>query len=386
MTFRGVLTVDRVSWGNPFVGPYFWQGGPNRAMLWVVVSRCTLEFGGDPIAVAEGGTLEAEYALFDPGDIELFATGPGTIRETGYRTTAGEGRARLAQFGLTRELAEQATAAVRPWIARAYARGAAVRRIVDRLEVAEIFDGQTYDPVAARYQGAWLDLPALANALSAELDPAQSSILIQALHLAAVVAERPEDEVVWMATAELAVLRRPGERTFKRLAVEQPDVLVRALVTLKRTGEREGSETGPGRQEIIARLEGRAHRSPAASTRLAAIAAVLGAREVPARGPLTDPELWALEAKLSLGETDGVIDQLEAIERRGGRVPGTMYLRARVGLMAGSEDPHTLAERVSALSTSMAAFHELQLLAAQAWEAAGDVRRAHAFARDLADN
>jgi hypothetical protein len=31
----------------------------------------------------------------------------------------------------------------------------------------------------------------------------------------------------------------------------------------------------------------------------------------------------------------------------------------------------------------MSAFHELQLLAAQAWAASGDVRRAHAFARDL---
>lgn len=345
-----------------------------------------LEFGEDLIAVAEGGTFEAEYALFDPGDIELFATGPGTIRETGYRTTAGEARARLVQFGVTRELAEKAVAAVRPWIARAFARGAAVRRIVNRLEVAELFDGHTYDPVAARYEGAWLDLPALVTALSAELDPAQSSTLIQAIHLAALVAERPDDEIVWLATAELAALRRPGERTYKRLAVEQPEALVAALVTLKRSGEREGSDLGPGRQEIMARLQGRAQRSPAAIARLAAIGAVLGARELPTRGPLADPELWALEAKLSLGETDGVIEQLESIERRGGRLPGTTYLRARVALMVGSEDPHALAERVSALSTSMAAFHELQLLAAQAWEAAGDVRRAHAFARDLADN
>jgi hypothetical protein len=34
----------------------------------------------------------------------------------------------------------------------------------------------------------------------------------------------------------------------------------------------------------------------------------------------------------------------------------------------------------------MASFHELQLLAAQAWLAAGDPRRARAFARDLVDN
>jgi hypothetical protein len=41
---------------------------------------------------------------------------------------------------------------------------------------------------------------------------------------------------------------------------------------------------------------------------------------------------------------------------------------------------------VSALSQSMSAFFELELLAAQAWSAAGDARRARAFARDLVDN
>jgi len=54
--------------------------------------------------------------------------------------------------------------------------------------------------------------------------------------------------------------------------------------------------------------------------------------------------------------------------------------------MTRSEDPGAIAKRVSDLSTSMAAFHELQLLAAQAWLAAGDARRARAFARDLLDN
>jgi hypothetical protein len=54
--------------------------------------------------------------------------------------------------------------------------------------------------------------------------------------------------------------------------------------------------------------------------------------------------------------------------------------------MVGSEDPRAIAEHVASLSTSMGAFHELQLLTAQAWAAAGDVRRAHAFARDLSEN
>src|SRR5208283_1562851 len=51
-----------------------------------------------------------------------------------------------------------------------------------------------------------------------------------------------------------------------------------------------------------------------------------------------------------------------------------------------TEEPRGIAERASAMSTSMGAFHELQLLAAQAWAAAGEVRQAHAFARDLLED
>ena len=107
---------------------------PRDAVSSSFVSRCTLELGGELVAAAEGATLEAEYALFDAGEIELSATAPGTIRETGYRTTVGEARTRLAHLGATRELAEEATAIAKAWIAKAYARGAAVRRIVRRYD------------------------------------------------------------------------------------------------------------------------------------------------------------------------------------------------------------------------------------------------------------
>jgi hypothetical protein len=159
--------------------------------------------------------------------------------------------------------------------------------------------------------------------------------------------------------------------------------MVRSISLLKRTGEREGLETGPGRREIVAWLRSRARRVPAAAARLAAIEAILGAREAPSRGPLADTDLWGIETRLSMGDTASVLDRLDTIEQHRGRLPATAYLRARVALMSGTEEPLAIAERVSALSTSMSAFHELQLLAAQAWAAAGDVRRAQAFARDL---
>jgi hypothetical protein len=351
------------------------------------VTRCTLDLAGELVCTADGGAFESEYALFDPADIELSAAGPGTTRETGYRTTAGEAQSRLAKLGVTRQLAEEALAAARPWIARAYARGAAARRIVDQLGPAELFDGRSYDAAPRRYAGAWLDLPELTIALSAEIEPARASNLLQALHLAALLTERPEGDPLTLGTAELTAQRRPGERTFKRVVLDEPHALVHALGALRRAPEREGRpEGGPGRLEILAWARGRAQRAPADAERLAAIEAALAIREPPARGPLADAELWAVETRLSHGEVDGTLELIEAIERRRGRLPGTMYLRARVALMAMTDQPQAIAERVSSLSTSMSAFHELHLLAAQAWAAAGDVRRAHAFARDLSED
>jgi hypothetical protein len=352
------------------------------------VSRCTLELAGECVVVAQGGTPEAEYLLFDPGDIELSASGPGTIREAGYRTTAGEARGRLAQAGLTRRLAEEVAAATLPF-AKAFARGAAVRRIAAQLEAAEIFDGQCYDTATARYLGAWLDLPALVSAVAARLDIAQGAepvVLFQGLHLAALLAEHPDDAPLVLNTSEVTGQRRPGERTFRRLVVHQPGVLLEALRGLRLGREPTTTETGPGRTEIVRWLRQRAQRLPASASRFAAMQAALGARDQPQRGPLAAADLWQLETRLSMGETEGVLDRVEGIERTRGRLPGTTYLRERVALLAGAEEPRAIAERVSALSTSMAEFHELQLLAAEAWSAAGDVRRARAFARDLSDN
>ena len=90
--------------------------------------------------------------------------------------------------------------------------------------------------------------------------------------------------------------------------------------------------------------------------------------------------------RLSQGDVSGILDEIDTVEKRRGRLPGTAYLRARAELWLHPEEPREIAERISALSTSMPTFHELELLAAQAWAAAGDARRAKAFARDLLEN
>jgi hypothetical protein len=346
------------------------------------VSRCTLQLGDTVVLVAQGGPPEAEYALFDLGEIELLATEPGRIREIGYRTVVAHARARLAESGITPKSAEDAATSFGPGVARAYSRGAAVRRIVDQLGAAELFDGRMYDAATGTYAGHWLDLGALGGDLRLPRAPA----LLQAMHLAALLAEYDDDVPLVLATSQVSAARRPGERTFRRVSFDDPGQLANALRALRPPPEREGSEAGPTRQEILTWVRDRAAFVPACRERLAGIKAVLETREPPTRGPLADGELWALETKLAAGEIADVAERLDAFERRRGRLPGTMYLRARLALMTGSEEPGAIADRVSALSTSMAAFHELHLLAAQAWAAAGDARRARAFARDLIDN
>ena len=85
---------------------------------------------------------------------------------------------------------------------------------------------------------------------------------LQALHLAALLAERPEDETVALATSEVTAQRRPGERTYKRVALDRPNLLVHSIGVLKGTVDREGPETGPGRLEIVGWLRARARRVP----------------------------------------------------------------------------------------------------------------------------
>jgi hypothetical protein len=340
--------------------------------------RCSLHLAGTIAVEARGGAAEVEYALFDPGDIELHATEPGTIREMGYRTTAGAARKRLAEAGVTAALAEEVRQAAVPHVARAYARSPAVRTVVDRFDASELLEARTFDAASGKYVGRWLDLALLAD----DLGVARAGALLQTVYLAATLADLPEDAPVYLETADLTAQRPPGQRTLKRMDLQGGQELPLALRGLKpRT--REAPEATPGRLEIVQWVRERALRAPAAKERLAAIEAALAMRQPPARGPLAETVLWNLESKLERGESGGVLEQIEGLEKRRGRTPATIYLRARVALLTGAEDPRAVAERVSALSTSIGSFPELQLLAAQAWARAGEKRRAEAFARDL---
>jgi hypothetical protein len=347
---------------------------------------CTLKIGDRTLIESPGGPLEAEYALVDAGNIELQSESPGTIREVGYFTNVADARGRLEAAGVTIGIVEEVAALMRADLGRVYARGTAVRRVLDQLSAYELFEPRTYEAGLRRYVGRWLDLEGLAR----DLKIPRAGVALEAIFLFAAVAEaRPEARIA-LTTSGYTRERRPGERTYRRVALDHVVEIPGALRALA-----EGQvplapdrTSGPSRTDLLAAITARSSTiaAPEARARLDDLARSLMARGMPGRGPLGDRELWALEEQLAHGTATGVIERVDTIERARGRLPGTMYLRAKASLMLGLERPQVIAERVSALSSTMNSFFELDLLAGEAWLAAGDTRKAKAFARDLVEN
>jgi hypothetical protein len=361
---------------------------------------CVLIVADHVIVRADAGPLEAELALFHPDCIELRTTDPGAVREAGYRTTASEGRARLADAGITSELAEATADAIRAHLAAWYARGAVVRRAVSELGAAEMFDGKTYLSAPRAYEGRWLDLAALQFEIG---DPDVARVL-QAMYLAALLAEVPDDADVYLATLALTQNQRPGARTYKRVTFGDAASWPSRLAELG-AGRTPPSvrEAGPTRVEVLDWLSARAQSSlsvareraerieraiattPQAGVAKPVPAPTLSSRVPPSRGPLSDPVAWSIEAQLDAGEANAALARIDMMERDRGSSPCVVYLRSRASLMLKREDPQVIAERVSMLAAS-ASFDELELLAAQAWAAAGNMHRALPYARVLASN
>lgn len=203
---------------------------------------------------ADAGPLEAELALFGADCIELRTTDPGAVREAGYRTTAAEARDRLADVGVTLELAERTVRAMLPHLAACYARGPVVRRAVQELGAAEMFDGQVYLSGARAYEGQWLDLAAMTFDLG---DPGLARAL-QGMHLAALLAEVPDDADVYLSTLSLTQNQRPGVRTHRRVvfgeAERWPELITAFAENRPASSVREG---GPTRVEVLDWLHAR---------------------------------------------------------------------------------------------------------------------------------
>jgi hypothetical protein len=338
-----------------------------------LLSTCSLEIAGSSVLRSEDGPPEVEYLLFDSAEIELRSVALQSVRETGYRTTAGDALERLEAAGITLNLAREAATALVPTVRNAYARGAA-RRGIQLLGPEELFDGYVYDARTKSYQGLWLDL----QALSTDLSIPNASAVIQAMFFVSVLSELPRTTEIHLSTAEYTKDRRAGERSHRRVSVKNAELLPEALRMLapRSAFEADAKHTGSELVEILAK---RGMIDPA---RLKKIQDALAVAEAPRRGPLSDPEIWTIETSLSAGETDGMLERIETLERTRGRQPATIYLRSRATLMLGSEAPEVIAERLSQLSISHP-FAELELLTAQAWWAAGKPSRALPFARNI---
>ena len=346
---------------------------------------CVLIVAERVIVRADAGPLEAELALFDQECIELRTTDPGAVREAGYRTTAREARERLAAAGITPELAELTARSMVPNLASVYARGPVVRRAVRELGAAEMFDGSVYLSAARAYEGQWLDLAGMTFDLG---DPELARAL-QAMHLVALLSEVPDDADVYLSTLCLTQNQRPGVRTFKRVSFGEASKWPQLVSAFAETAPSSLlREAGPTRIEVLDWLRARSERAlPSGVERAGRIERAVAStdRRPPSRGPLSDPVAWSIESQLDAGEATAALARIDAMERDRGSNPCVVYLRSRASLLLKREDPRVIAERISTLATS-ASFDELELLAAQAWAAAGNMGRALPYARVLASN
>jgi hypothetical protein len=355
------------------------------------VVTCTLRIG-DRVALSSGAAPEVEYALFDAGEIELAATGPGMVQEVGYQTTTDDALGRLKDAGLTWSVVVETAAAMQPVLAMTYARGLAVRRIATAFGPAELFEGQFYDAAAKQYVGRWLDLPSLGE----DMGFPRLSQLLQAMHLVAVLREATSGDPVRLSTRDIMAHSRPGQRSFRRGTIPPLGGLRdklrsfaadarETLLTRQRARADAERDEGPSAAEILGVLEDRIVLTPETESqdRLRAIARAVSVRTRAEEGHLALPELAALDEELSRGVVAGIADRVDGLERTHGKLGALGYLRLRAQFLAGRDAPRAVAEKVSGLALTLPTLAPLQLLAAEAWNAAGEPSRALPFARDL---
>src|SRR5579864_661498 len=166
---------------------------------------------GDRVVLRAASPPEAEYALFELGDIELRASEPGRVREHGYQTTVERARERLSQQGVTAAFARECAVAMHPILSEAYARGPAVRHVARYFGPLELFQSDAFD-ASFHYHGVFLDLPQLVR----DLDMKGAAAVLQACYLAAVLEGEEDATTVFLSTDAWTKTRKPGERSHKR--------------------------------------------------------------------------------------------------------------------------------------------------------------------------
>lgn len=338
---------------------------------------------GDRVVLRANAAPEAEYILFEIADIELRSSEGGRVREHGYQTTVERARARLRQAGATASLARDCATTMHPVLSKAYARGLAAKHVAPYLGPLELFQADNYDAGSHSYRGVFIDLPLMV----ADLATPAAAVALQALYLAALIEDEADETTIFLSTESWTKQRKPGERTHRRPNVSALPNIRTLLADLAGLGPKPDIREQLPRADVIAFVRARAEAAGDDDARAlyASLERAVAVRDIPERGPLSDPTLWAIETRLDAETYELILESIEEAERVRGRTPGTTYLRARAALALRLEPPKLIAERVSALALSMTSFQELSLLAAEAWLESGDPRRAMPYARDLVD-
>src|SRR4051794_2682298 len=115
-----------------------------------------LRIGEVVVSLGDHGLPAAERALFEDVGERVKA------RAQVARTTVAEALGRLRNAGIAPALVSRSGIAARR-LAKAYARGALAPKILDQLDPVDLFEPRSYDGRSASYDGAWLDLQALAK-------------------------------------------------------------------------------------------------------------------------------------------------------------------------------------------------------------------------------
>jgi hypothetical protein len=305
------------------------------------------------VARAEDGPLEAEYALFETSDVILSAAARGFgTREQSYLTTAKIARARLREAGIDDALLRESVDALRPL--EPLARSPALAAIASDLEAAEAFQGGVFRANARAYDGAWIDLAAVARAC----DMDEAAVAMQLLHLAAVLDEVPPATPVRLLGGDDV---KPGERSWRRVRSE----FARELPSVLRAIDR---------PELVA----------AAADEHAMRAAL--AIELRTRAALSDvyrPRLHALASALAVEQAaDVVVDSDLEVE------PSTLIdeLRSHGDMLRGDGGLTDVAQFLTALARASDPAADLAILAARAWLACGETAYARYFARRVLEN
>lgn len=360
----------------------------------------TLFVGDRVVAYCEDDLLEVEYALFSPSEV-LVSAAPGLgVREQGYLTTAGFARDRLTEAWITPELVEDAFVSLGLQPIRLLARSVAISAIAHELGPYEVFEGGEFRSKTRDYAGVWLELFRIRK-LCEEAGLPNASLLMQAMHLFMVVCEVPEDTPVRLHTARAMVDRRPGQRSHRKVDLEDVYRLPPVLhgLPLSSRGPSQDHDPPGLRDELLRSIRDRGAMSASPDPRLGALVAALtgkSERSLPETEP-PPPESEAPRTARGVAPPASdppaliVTDPPEDAERsptpaHAGEPPLWGELRKHSEMLRGENHLRAVALFLSRVADEGAALPEVTLLAARAWLAAGERAHARHFARRVAED